>query len=145
MEKNGFTDITKELSEYFKVDEQEILLTLNRLNVKDHSIDAKVKSEYNDTRNFLDNFKNEDPDMTTVMVDQEHQDYLKGKLDAIKHGLSERELFLVQHRLSADDPITLSKAGEHFGVSRERMRQIEESLIKKLQRGLDEFKEMTQE
>lgn len=48
--------------------------------------------------------------------------------------LSEREMYIVRHRLMADsdEEMSLSQLGKHFGVSRERVRQLEERVKEKL-------------
>lgn len=46
---------------------------------------------------------------------------------------SEQEHFIIEHRLTVDNPMTLTKIGEHFGYSRERARQIEQRLKGRLQ------------
>lgn len=47
--------------------------------------------------------------------------------------LSDREQYIIKHRMLTETPETLSDVGEKFGISRERVRQIEESAFKKLQ------------
>ena len=47
--------------------------------------------------------------------------------------LNDREQYIVKHRLLTEEPMTLNEVGEKFGISRERVRQIEEAAFKKLQ------------
>ncbi len=47
--------------------------------------------------------------------------------------LSEREQYIIKNRMLTDDPKTLSEVAEKFGISRERVRQIEAAAFKKLQ------------
>jgi RNA polymerase sigma-32 factor len=47
-------------------------------------------------------------------------------------GLGERERQIMERRILADEPDTLQKLGEEFGVSRERVRQLEARLVEKL-------------
>lgn len=47
--------------------------------------------------------------------------------------LNDREQYIIKNRLLTEEPLTLNEVGEKFGVSRERVRQIEEAAIKKLQ------------
>ena len=46
--------------------------------------------------------------------------------------LSEREQYIIKNRLLTSNPQTLNEVGEKFGISRERVRQIEETAMKKL-------------
>lgn len=59
---------------------------------------------------------------------------LKPALAAALSTLNERERTIVERRLMADteDEVSLAKLGESFGVSRERVRQLEEGLKAKL-------------
>jgi len=53
-------------------------------------------------------------------------------------GLEERDRILIKERVLAEEPKTLSELGEQFGVSRERVRQLEARLVKRLREYLTE-------
>ena len=46
--------------------------------------------------------------------------------------LNEKEQYIVAHRITADDPMTLQEIAAHFSISRERVRQIEEGALRKM-------------
>ena len=46
--------------------------------------------------------------------------------------LSEKEAYILEHRLLTDDPVTLREIGERYNVTRERVRQLEARLLQKL-------------
>ena len=50
--------------------------------------------------------------------------------------LDDRGRFIVQNRLVSDDPMSLAEIGKHFGVSRERARQLEARIKSKLKKAL---------
>jgi len=50
--------------------------------------------------------------------------------------LNEKERFVVEHRITADEPMTLQEIASHFSISRERVRQIEEGALKKMKHTL---------
>ena len=50
--------------------------------------------------------------------------------------LNDKERYVIEHRVSADDPLTLQEIAEHFAISRERVRQIEEGALKKMKAAL---------
>jgi RNA polymerase sigma-32 factor len=63
--------------------------------------------------------------------------------DAVREalaGLSEREQLIVTERLMNDDPLTLQSLGERLGVSKERIRQLEERACAKLRLRLEELR-----
>lgn len=57
---------------------------------------------------------------------------LKGSIEYFIKGLEEKELLIFRERLLADDPRTHREIGERYGISRERVRKIEERVRKKL-------------
>ncbi|MGD0283759.1 MAG: RNA polymerase sigma factor RpoH [Dissulfurispiraceae bacterium] len=61
---------------------------------------------------------------------EEHQ--LKQQIATAMEGLNEKERYIVEQRVSSDDPHTLQDIADHFSISRERVRQIEEKAIAKL-------------
>jgi RNA polymerase sigma-32 factor len=62
--------------------------------------------------------------------EQEHA--LKLRVKKALEGLNEKERFIIEHRVTSDDPLTLQDIADHFQVSRERIRQIEERALIKL-------------
>lgn len=73
----------------------------------------------------------------------EHKDFygtLRVKLDGFARRLKnnrQREIFY--DRIIAEEPITLKELGDRFGVSKERMRQVEEEILLKLKKQLKSF------
>ena len=57
---------------------------------------------------------------------------LQDKLALFRETLSSREKIILEKRLLAETPVTLQEIGEEFGISRERVRQLEERLKKTL-------------
>lgn len=50
--------------------------------------------------------------------------------------LNEKERFIIEQRVTADEPLTLQEIASHFSISRERVRQIEEAALKKVKQSL---------
>jgi RNA polymerase sigma-32 factor len=50
--------------------------------------------------------------------------------------LNEKERFIIECRVTADEPMTLQEIASHFSISRERVRQIEEAALKKIKQSL---------
>ena len=66
---------------------------------------------------------------------QEELELLRKSLASLEDELSEREKFLLENRLLADQPLTLQEIGDKYGITREAARQMEARLIGKLQKG----------
>lgn len=63
---------------------------------------------------------------------------VRGHLDKFREGLSGKDLIIFDERLVADEPKTLQDLGDQFGVSRERVRQLEARITGKLREYLSE-------
>jgi len=63
---------------------------------------------------------------------QEHD--LKILVNKALEGLNEKERYIVEHRVTSDDPLTLQDIADHFQISRERVRQVEERALTKLRK-----------
>jgi RNA polymerase sigma-32 factor len=63
---------------------------------------------------------------------QEHD--LKILVNKALEGLNEKERYIIQHRVTSDDPLTLQDIADHFQISRERVRQVEERALTKLRK-----------
>jgi RNA polymerase sigma-32 factor len=70
----------------------------------------------------------------TLLADEEVQALLKEKLAEFRKTLTgkEKELAIFDERLVADEPLTLQELGDRFGISRERVRQLEQRLTSRL-------------
>jgi len=66
---------------------------------------------------------------------QEHRVLEQGVASALQL-LNEKERFVIEQRVSSDSPMTLQEIADHFSISRERVRQIEEGALKKMKRAL---------
>jgi len=63
---------------------------------------------------------------------QEHE--LRLLVKKALDGLNEKERFIVENRVTSDDPLTLQDIADHFQISRERVRQVEEQALTKLRK-----------
>ncbi len=66
---------------------------------------------------------------------QENQQLQQQVADVVSK-LNEKERFIIEHRITADEPLTLQEIASHFSISRERVRQIEEGALRKTKQAL---------
>jgi RNA polymerase sigma-32 factor len=126
----GFEPGPKLLSDVLHVKEEEVVEMDQRLGGWELSLDAPLKEgsdEYH--KNFL---PSTEPQVEEILADAELKDMFRRKLAEFRQGLSDKELDILDSRLLAEKPLTLQDIGARHGVSRERVRQIEDRLIKKL-------------
>jgi len=65
---------------------------------------------------------------------QEHQ--LKQQINEAMESLNEKERYIIEKRVTSEVPLTLQEIADHFSISRERVRQIEERTLAKLRQKL---------
>jgi RNA polymerase sigma-32 factor len=80
----------------------------------------------------LDLLPADSPDQESQLIGKETGQALSAATDNALKKLDERERFIVTKRYMEDSPWTLQKLGDHFGTSRERVRQLEKRALKKL-------------
>jgi RNA polymerase sigma-32 factor len=57
---------------------------------------------------------------------------LHNKVAIFRKQMTDRELEIFDQRIFSDTPVTLQEIGDRYGISRERVRQIEKNVIKKM-------------
>ena len=126
----GFDPRPKLLSERMGVSEQEIVEMDQRLDGWDLSLDEPLRDD-SDTERI--EFINVDTDSTEERVARkEIEDILHQRVNEFKKTLNRRELDIFEKRIFSDDSLTLQEIGELYSISRERVRQIENNIIKKM-------------
>jgi RNA polymerase sigma-32 factor len=126
----GFDPKPKLLSERLGVSEKEVVDMDQRLANWDLSLDEPLKDDSNTERI---EFINTDSDSSEDrMAKKEIEDILHTKVKKFKRTLNDRELEIFEQRIFSDSPLTLQEIGETYNISRERVRQIENNILKKM-------------
>ena len=122
----------QKLSTDLKVSIKEIKEMDQRMGGKDYSLDEEIKSEEKQTRiEFLPSGADSQEDL---VIESEQRKELESSLKEAIETLNERESFIIKNRLLSDKQVTLEKLGKKFKISRERVRQIEKTAIKKIKK-----------
>jgi RNA polymerase sigma-32 factor len=77
-----------------------------------------------------------DEDIEETVAEKEKREIVQKKLVEFKKLLNEKERYILDHRIMAEDPITLREIGERFNTSRESVRQLQTKITKNLTRNL---------
>ncbi len=128
LEALGIYPAPKVLAASLDVKEEEVEDMQKRLAYTDVSLEAPVHEESDDT--VLDMIKAGE-DVEEVVAEREKSAILALKVGEFKKTLKDKELYIFEHRVMADESLTLQDIGEKFGISRERVRQIENRVLKK--------------
>jgi RNA polymerase sigma-32 factor len=111
-----------------------------RLEARDVSLDVSEHEEGRAT--LLEGLQDAGPSQEERFFDEERREALKDALAEAVAKLDERERFIVEQRLMADEETSLAEIGRQLGVSRERARQLEARAKAKLKKQLGEFGEL---
>ena len=137
LEKQGFEVEAKHLAAALDVTEQEVIEMERRLNASETSLDAPMRSDEQGDRTQGDFVRAAPSSRPDLQVEAgEFGSILRDKLHAFGATLRDRDLEIFRDRLLNDEPATLVQIAERFGVTRERVRQIEERLKKRLRQYL---------
>ncbi|MGL5327658.1 MAG: sigma-70 family RNA polymerase sigma factor [Peptostreptococcaceae bacterium] len=119
-----------ELAEVCDLDVEKVIELLKR-DKSVVSLDTPIKE---DEDSSLVEFIPSDPNFGDVVMHEVEQNNLREKIEELLVGLSEQEQRVLRMRFGLDDdtPKTLEEIGKVFGVTRERIRQIEAKAIRKL-------------
>lgn len=84
----------------------------------------------------LDTIHDERMNQEELLGNYQQENQLKQHIATAVAGLNEKERFIVEKRIASDEPLTLQDIADHFQISRERVRQIEERAVAKLRNTL---------
>jgi len=131
----GKTALASELAGRLKVAENDIEDMEVRLAARDFSLDAELDDGARQTH--LDLVADDRVDQEDRLATAEERRALRREVNHAMKSFNEKESYIVEHRLMAEEPETLHEIGAHFHISRERARQIEGSVIKKIRTVLE--------
>lgn len=119
------------LAEKFQVKEKEVEEMSQRLSGRDVSLHTPVGQESGQTE-LLHLVEDESAAIDDSLSRREISEEFSERLDSFERTLSGKELVVFRERLRAENPQTLQEIGNRYGVTRERVRQIEARLVEKL-------------
>ncbi len=121
------------------VTEDEVISMNRRLSGGDASLNAQVGAAEDSATQWQDWLEDEDADQASSYAERNELEARRELLMAAMDQLTDREKdVLIQRRLT-DDVVTLEELSERYGVSRERIRQIEVRAFEKLQKRMTDL------
>jgi len=123
-----------QIAERLNVSENEVVSMNRRIAKPDSSLNAPVREE--GEGEWLDWLTDDQVSQEDQMVKSEELDNRRILLAHAMEGLKERERHILVERRLKDSPATLEILSQKFGISRERVRQIEVRAFEKLQKSM---------
>lgn len=100
----------------------------------DISLDGEILQR--DGLTILDTIADDRLNQEELLGEYQQQRYLRQHISKAMERLNEKERYIVEHRITSDDPLTLRQIAAHFLISTERVRQIEERALAELRQSL---------
>jgi RNA polymerase sigma-32 factor len=136
LESQGFGAETKLLADRLNVKEREVIEMSQRMDNWDVSLESPVRSDSDDEqKNFI---PSNGPGVESMVAGKEMRVKLSELLEVLKEKLNDKEKMILEKRLLTDEPLTLQNIADMFVISRERVRQIEVNLLKKMRKYLED-------
>jgi RNA polymerase sigma-32 factor len=133
LESLGIHPEPKLLADGLGVKEQEVKEMQQRLTCTDISLEAPVHVESDDT--LMDTICS-DENVEEIICRKQESEMASKQIKKFKNTLNDKEIFIFDHRILAEEPQTLQEIAVRFLISRERVRQIEGRAIRKLKERL---------
>jgi RNA polymerase sigma-32 factor len=130
LEAEGFTAQPLLLAQRMGVKESEVREMQERMAHSEVSLNQPVRED--ETAELLDVLPDNSDTPEEAAAHDEWRTFAREKIDQFASTLKDKDLEIFQSRLLSEDPPTLQEVGARFGISRERVRQIEAQLKKRL-------------
>jgi RNA polymerase sigma-32 factor len=126
----------KQIATKLGVSEEEVVSMNRRLAAPDHSLNAPMRAD--SEGEWQDWLVDDAPNQETLLADREQKDDRSALLVEGMKVLNDREQRILTARRLQDEPATLEDLSREYGISRERVRQIEVRAFEKLQTAIRE-------
>jgi RNA polymerase sigma-32 factor len=133
MRLTGRNDDT-EIAEHLAVRTDEVTEMTSRMRARDASLDLELVE--GDDYTLLSTLADERENQEELLAEKEQQQAARGMADKALASLNSREQQIIRARILEDEPLTLQELADQFGISRERVRQLEQNALKKMKGAL---------
>lgn len=133
LEMSGGEDDGSTAAQSLQVSEQEFSEMEQRMQ-GDYSLNAEIPGS--DGATALESLTDDRPNQEELLADFQEDQNLQQAVAEVVSRLNEKERYIIEMRITADEPMTLQEIASHFSISRERVRQIEEGALRKTRTAL---------
>ena len=129
-------DNVAEIARRLGVPENDVISMNRRLTTSDQSLNAPLRSDGDGDGEWMDWLVDDEMDQESKLVQSDELDHRRDMLASAMQSLNEREQHILTERRLKEDPATLEELSQDYGISRERVRQIEVRAFEKLQKAM---------
>lgn len=122
----------KEIAHRLSVSEEEVV-SMNRRMSGDASLNAPIRASEGESGEWQDWLVDDSASQEQVLIDEDELNSRRTMLESAMSKLNDRERRIFEARRLAEEPVTLEDLSTEFGISRERVRQIEVRAFEKVQ------------
>src|SRR5256886_5390393 len=130
LERQGFVTDSKLLADRLHVREREVVEMEQRLGSWDVSLDAPLGPDNQET--LMEVLPSQHTPADEHLAEEQLRDLFRQKLALFAATLDDRYADILRNRILSENPMTLDDIGRKYNISRERARQLEEKIIKRL-------------
>ena len=130
------SDQTKLISSKMGVPEKDVMHMNSRLSVRDMSLNAPMSQGEEGGAEFIDSLVDDSASPEQIYASREQQSVMNNHLEKAVASLPERERHIFTERKLKEDPPTLEELGKSYGISRERIRQLEARAFERVQKAV---------
>ncbi len=130
LERDGFAPDTKLLADRLNVRERDVIEMDQRLGNWELSLDQPIGEDQEST--LLDVLPSHQEPADEQIADHQLKTLFRAKLAEFIKTLEERDRDILRNRILSETPLTLDDLGDKYGVTKERTRQLEARIIKRL-------------
>jgi RNA polymerase sigma-32 factor len=130
LERDGFAPDTKLLADRLNVRERDVIEMDQRLGNWELSLDQPIGEDQDST--LLDVLPSHQEPADEQLADHQLKTLFRAKLTEFIKTLEERDEDILRNRILSDSPLTLDDLGDKYGITKERTRQLEARIIKRL-------------
>ncbi len=128
-------DQVSHIANQLRVSEKDVISMNRRLAKSDQSLNTPVHED--GEGEWIDWLQSDVPSHETMIGEFEELNVRRDLLSSALDGLGERERNIVMERRLKDTPSTLQNLSQHYGISRERVRQIEVRAFEKIRKSIN--------
>jgi RNA polymerase sigma-32 factor len=130
----GGEEDTAQLAKELSVRGEEVEEMTLRMAARDASLDLEPNE--GDTYTLMDSLADERDNQEEVLLQHEEERLLSVRVERALQRLNDRERRIVHDRILCDDPRTLQELADDYGITRERVRQLEKNALEKIKGAL---------